>query len=114
LLFASFLWEEEASSYQVGEIKGQNKSWALLKPPSDFLSSITMLISAWILPTGKSQAPLQLWEQKGKKDYDLKTRRGSKCSLKVYLQELLVKPERPRQAGVLVYCTVLGSVVRCV
>lgn len=28
------------------------------------------------MPTGKSQAPLQLGEQKGKKDYDLKTRQG--------------------------------------
>lgn len=62
----SFLWEGEAGSYQMGQVKGQSKSSSLLKPPSNFLpSTICMLILAWILPTGKSQAPLQLQEQKG-------------------------------------------------
>lgn len=70
------LWAFRGSSYQVGEIKGQKKSWALLKPLPGFLSPITMLISAWTLPTGKSQAPLPLGEQKGKEDYDLEGRWG--------------------------------------
>lgn len=33
------------------------------------------------MPTGKSQGPLQLGEQKGKKDYDLKTRQGKQVYL---------------------------------
>lgn len=68
------LWAFGGSSYQVGEIKGQKTSYPLLKPLPGFLSPITMLISAWTLPIGKSQAPLQLGEQRGKEDYDLEAR----------------------------------------